>query len=117
MTAPNDLLFQTDGQWWFVWTPKDDPITFEDAYTTADDMSDVDANQPRTAILLDVFARLNDGKPFPFTVINRSVRICCDGWPCEGGKLASGHCTRCAPGTRAADPITGQQPQEGKIQP
>lgn len=103
MSRPNDLLFQTDGQWWFVWTPAGDPVMFEDAYATADDMSDVDAGTPRAAILRDVFARLNDGEPFPFTVIDRGVRICRDGWPCEGGKLASGYCTRCAPGSRAAE--------------
>ena len=63
------------------------------------------------AILLDVFARLNNGQPMPFTVIDRGVRVCRDGWPCEGGKLASGLCTRCAPWVDAqGDKIPEGQP-------
>jgi hypothetical protein len=35
MAKPRDLLFQTDGQWWSVWTPEGDPVRFDDAYLAA----------------------------------------------------------------------------------
>lgn len=76
---PDNLLFQRDQNWWAIWTPEGDRVSFEDAYPALAD----DADLPRAAILVDIFARLNDGKPFPFHVIPPGAQIGADGWPAE----------------------------------
>ena len=81
------IMFQTDGQWWFVWRPGTAPgdVDYvEDAYTTADDGSDTDC--PRAAIVNDVFRRFNAGAPCEYIVVDRGVKIGPEGWP-EGGAL------------------------------
>lgn len=93
--APANLLFQTDGQWWSVWTPAGDPVRFDDAYLTSDDLSDLDA--PRAGILADVFARLNEGQPFPVTIVPRGKKIGPDGWPTDECSICGAMRCECVP--------------------
>jgi hypothetical protein len=70
------LMFQTDGQWWFVWETEGGR---QDAYTVSDDLGDLD--MPRAAIVEDVFRRWYGGVAQTYVVVDRGVLIGEDGWP------------------------------------